>query len=78
MSDIEESRRLGSVVVAALQAEGAQPMQAMAALSFALGAMIASAAELGITKPGQSGGLLEHLFKLTESSAEGHLSQGRL
>lgn len=75
-SDMDEAQRLGSLVVDALKAESPHPLQAMAALSYALGAMIASAAQLGITKPGQSGRLLEHLFKLAEARAENHLSQG--
>jgi hypothetical protein len=75
--DMREAQRLGLVVVNTLQREGADPMQAMAALPFALGAMIAAAAEQGITRPGQSGRLLEHLFKIAEAEAENHLSQGR-
>jgi hypothetical protein len=75
-AEIIESKRLASVVVDALKNDPseAHPMQSMAALAFALGAMVASASQLGITKPGQSGKLLDHLFKLAESSAEDHLS----
>ena len=72
LPDIEEAKRFAGVMIGALQDQQppAHPMQAMAAAALALGSMVASASELGITKEGQSGKLLAHLFKIAESGAE--------
>lgn len=48
---------------------GLDPMQAVAATAIMLGAMVATLNEIGLTKQGQTGKLLAHLFKIAESTA---------
>lgn len=48
------------------------PLDATAAMAIALGSMIASMDELGLTKPGRAGTMLKALFELAEQvAAEG-------
>ena len=63
MSDLtgfEEASALAGQIVGYLQADhsGAHPMQATAAVAIALGAMVATLNDMGITKAGQSGKML--------------------
>jgi hypothetical protein len=73
--DVRQAKAAAKSVIDALQNRNLHPMEAMAAASFALGAMVAAAAENGISKPGRSGQLLAHLFQLAESAAEEALEQ---
>jgi hypothetical protein len=45
------------------------PLDATAAMAIALGGMVASMAEMGMTKPGRSGAMLKKLFDLAEQVA---------
>lgn len=70
-----EAERLGAKLVTFLQESepGASPVDATAGMAIALGAMIAAMAELGLSKPGRSGAMLQHLFRMAEHRAEAAL-----
>lgn len=75
MSDFggpEEAEKIGKLLIDYLQENypDTHPMTATAAMAMALGAMVASMGALGLTKPGRSGHLLDHLFKMAEGAAE--------
>lgn len=70
MSDPSAAHRIGRDITTYLETHHpeAEPMEVTAAMAIALGAMVTSMNELGITKRGRASAILEHLFKIAEQT----------